>query len=88
MLKPILGFTPEKLDNYQLAFYHRSNHLPNEQKPRYNNERLEYLGDALLSTVVAEYLFKKYPQAKDFEPDWRPHGPRHDPDGLQPNCFK
>ena len=27
----------------------------------YNNERLEYLGDAILSTIVAEYLFKKYP---------------------------
>lgn len=27
----------------------------------YNNERLEYLGDAVLSTVVAEYLYKKYP---------------------------
>ena len=27
----------------------------------YNNERLEYLGDALLSTIVADYLFKKYP---------------------------
>lgn len=27
----------------------------------FNNERLEYLGDAILSTVVAEYLFKKYP---------------------------
>ena len=30
----------------------------------FNNERLEYLGDAILSTIVAEYLFKKYP-AKD-----------------------
>ena len=27
----------------------------------YNNERLEYLGDSVLSTIVAEYLYKKYP---------------------------
>jgi len=64
-LRPILGFTPEKLDNYQLAFYHRSNHLQEDKKPRYNNERLEYLGDALLSMVVAEYLFKKYPNSDE-----------------------
>ena len=30
-----------------------------------NNERLEYLGDAVLSTIVAEYLFKKYPSKKE-----------------------
>lgn len=30
-----------------------------------NNERLEYLGDAILSTIVAEYLFKKYPTQKE-----------------------
>jgi len=31
----------------------------------YNNERLEYLGDALLSTIVADYLFKKYPNSDE-----------------------
>ncbi len=52
---------------FQQAFYHKSN---NNQKSRprggrYNNERLEYLGDAILSTVVAEYLFKKYPNSDE-----------------------
>ena len=35
--------------------------MNNEGKSKPSNERLEYLGDAVLSTIVAEYLFKKYP---------------------------
>jgi ribonuclease-3 len=47
---------------FQQAFFHKSNnHTVSSKGQRYNNERLEYLGDALLSTIVAEYLFKKYP---------------------------
>ncbi len=59
-LKSILGFTPKRLNLYKLAFYHKSM-LNNNPQSFYNNERLEYLGDAILSTIVAEYLFKKYP---------------------------
>lgn len=59
-IKSIIGFTPARLILYKLAFYHKSmNNLEDGQS--YNNERLEYLGDSLLSTIVAEYLFKKYP---------------------------
>ncbi len=39
--------------------------MNNDSGNSYNNERLEYLGDAILSTVVAEYLFKKYPYKKE-----------------------
>lgn len=60
-LKPIIGFVPVRLTLFKLAFYHKSmNNVDNAPKNS-NNERLEYLGDAVLSTVVAEYLFKKYP---------------------------
>lgn len=59
-LKPILGFTPAHLPLFQRAVYHKS---LNKQKNGYNtsNERLEYLGDSILSAIVAEYLFQKYP---------------------------
>lgn len=55
----ILGFTPKNLGLFKRAFYHKS--MNNNVDGQYNNERLEYLGDAILSTVVAEYLFNKYP---------------------------
>jgi len=44
---------------FKRAFYHKSMNSDGIAKP--SNERLEYLGDAVLSTIVAEYLFKKYP---------------------------
>lgn len=59
-LKPILGFTPARLSLFKTAFYHKS--MTNETPGKPTNERLEYLGDAILSTIVAEYLFKKYPK--------------------------
>jgi ribonuclease-3 len=58
-LRPILGFTPARLSLFKTAFYHKS--MTNETPGRPTNERLEYLGDAILSTIVAEYLFRKYP---------------------------
>ena len=63
-LRSILGFTPIKLNLYRLAFQHKSN--PRDRGlPIRNNERLEYLGDALLGTIVAEYLYKKYPNGNE-----------------------
>ena len=63
-LKNLLGFTPTNLALFKLAFYHKStstDKLHNVQ----SNERLEYLGDAVLGTIVAEYLFKKYPNSDE-----------------------
>lgn len=56
-LEHILGFTPDHLPYYQLALMHRSK----IEELAQNNERLEFLGDAMLGAIVAEYLFKKYP---------------------------
>jgi ribonuclease III len=55
----VLGFTPCNLSIFQLALYHRSS-VTLKDVP-VNNERLEFLGDAILSSVVASYLYRKYP---------------------------
>jgi len=59
-LRQVLGFTPKRLHLFKLAFYHKSMNDELTQNNQHN-ERLEYLGDSVLSTIVAEYLFKKYP---------------------------
>ncbi len=53
----VLGVKPGKIFLYQTALNHRSMKEGADE----NNERLEYLGDAVLSTIVADYLFKRYP---------------------------
>lgn len=59
-LRSLLGFTPSNLKLFKLAFYHKSASSEKLYAIQ-SNERLEYLGDAVLGTIVAEYLFKKYP---------------------------
>ena len=56
-LEHLLGFTPKHISYYRLALMHRSK--PEEMTD--SNERLEFLGDAILGAIIAEYLFKKYP---------------------------
>lgn len=53
----VLGFAPGRLNLYTTALSHRSV----KEHAEDNNERLEYLGDAVLSGIVADYLFKRYP---------------------------
>ena len=63
-LKSVLGFTPAYLKLFKLAFFHKST-FSNSEYAISNNERLEFLGDAVLSTIVGEYLFKKYPNSDE-----------------------
>ena len=60
------GQTPKNARLYRLAFTHSSavRQLPGAGRHQ-TNERLEFLGDAVLGTVVAEYLFKKYPYEQE-----------------------
>lgn len=60
-LKNILGFVPGNMRLYRLAFRHKSVAVPIKEGAKNSNERLEFLGDAILGSVVAEILFKKYP---------------------------
>ena len=60
-VRHIVGRRPSNLALYRLATQHVSVAKKNPQGVRESNERLEYLGDAVLSMVVAEYLFKKFP---------------------------
>ncbi len=60
-LKNVLGFVPGNTDLYKTALTHRSV----KDAAADNNERLEYLGDAILSSIVADFLFKKYPYREE-----------------------
>ncbi len=60
-LKNLLGFVPGNLSLYRLAFRHKSAAQSVKKGVKNSNERLEFLGDAVLGSVVAEVLFKMYP---------------------------
>ncbi len=61
-IRNIAGFTPSNLELYRLAVLHSSIAKSNgEGIIKDSNERLEYLGDAILGAAVADYLFKKFP---------------------------
>lgn len=60
-IQSIAGFTPSNLELYRLATCHSSVARENGHGFRESNERLEYLGDAVLGAAVADFLFKKFP---------------------------
>jgi len=60
-LKNIFGYYPGNIFLYKLAFRHKSQAIELNNGNRVSNERLEYLGDAILSAIVADHLFKMFP---------------------------
>jgi ribonuclease-3 len=64
-LKTILGFSPKNIELYKLAMVHRSASFILPKGKRVDNERLEYLGDAVLDAIVADYLFERFPNQKE-----------------------
>ncbi|MBR5674508.1 MAG: ribonuclease III [Muribaculaceae bacterium] len=57
----ITGYYPRDIKPYQLAMVHRSKPVKMPDGRWANNERLEYLGDAVLDTVVADFLYNTFP---------------------------
>lgn len=64
-LKKIVGFRPGNIGIYEAAFIHRSASYSLPDGRRINNERLEYLGDAVLDAILSDYLFKVFPDASE-----------------------
>ncbi len=60
-VKGITGIMPVNLKLYNQVFKHRSKY----NEPKDNNERLELLGDAILDSIVCEFLYRKYPYKEE-----------------------
>ena len=60
-LKSLFGFRPNDIHIYELSLIHRSASKVDSQGNPVNNERLEYLGDAIIGAVVAEFLYNRFP---------------------------
>ena len=60
-IQKIIGFKPQNIVFYTKAFTHRSSNKIDEDGFAMNYERLEFLGDAMLSSIIAAYLYKEVP---------------------------
>lgn len=65
LLKRIFGIVPDNAELYKLALVHRSASVTVGDGRVVNNERLEFLGDAVIEAVVSELLFIEYPDADE-----------------------
>jgi len=61
----LVGFYPSSLKVYKIAFTHKSASRSIDSSKRLNNERLEFLGDAILASIVADILFFYFPYKKE-----------------------
>ena len=64
-MKKILGFKPKNLEIYQKAFVHRSANRKDKAGFPMNYERLEFLGDAMLGTIISKHLYSKVPDGDE-----------------------
>ena len=61
----ILGFYPHRLRYYKLALQHKSVSSHGKNSPSEHNERLEYLGDAVLESIVSDILYHRYTNRRE-----------------------
>lgn len=59
-LHGMLGFYPRNLEIYRIALAHKSHVYRNRKGRSFNNERLEFLGDAILEAVVSDLVFHRF----------------------------
>lgn len=64
-IKKILGFNPKELHYYKKAFLHRSLNIKDDDGNPMNYERLEFLGDAMLGTIISKHLYKEVPEGDE-----------------------
>lgn len=64
-IKSQLGFVPNNLQFYKIAFTHRSAPIRFEDGSVIDNERLEFLGDSVIDLVIADFLFNKFPKGDE-----------------------
>ena len=64
-LNSILGFKPKNIKYYKKAFTHRSMNIKDSKGNPFNYERLEFLGDAMLSSVIASHLYLEVPSGDE-----------------------
>ena len=59
-LQQIMGFYPRNIEHYKIALTHKSSGQRNDKGKPLNNERLEFLGDAMLDVVVGHIVFERF----------------------------
>ncbi|MBS9463362.1 ribonuclease III [Flagellimonas sp. 389] len=64
-MKKILGFKPKRLSIYKKAFLHRSVNKRDSDGNPMNYERLEFLGDSMLGTIISKHLYKEVPEGDE-----------------------
>ena len=64
-LYTILGFYPRNIELYKMALSHKSIHFKNKKGKPVNNERLEFLGDAILDAIVGDIVYKHFPGKRE-----------------------
>lgn len=64
-LYKILGFYPDNIQIYEQAFLHKSSSIKGDDGRWLNNERLEFLGDAILDAVIADIVYKKFDHKRE-----------------------
>lgn len=64
-LYAILGFYPRHIDNYKMALMHKSIMHRNSKGKPVNNERLEFLGDAILDAIVGDIVYHHFPGKRE-----------------------